>query len=61
MGVLVHSFTLLVANYFVKKSLLLFEATHARDNFSLIINVLNLKMLILLQTLQATKHVWIGL
>ena len=33
MGVLVHSFALLVVNYFVKKSLLLFEATHARDKF----------------------------
>ena len=33
MGVLVHSFTLLVVNYLVKKSLLLFETTHARDKF----------------------------
>ena len=39
MGVLVHSFTLLVANYLVKKSLLLFETTHAIDNFILVINV----------------------
>ena len=33
MRVLVHSFTLLVVNYFVKISLLLFEVTHARDKF----------------------------
>ena len=33
MGVLVYSFTLLVAYYLVKKLLLLFETTRARDKF----------------------------
>ena len=33
MEVLVHSLTLLVANYLVKKSLLLLETTYARDKF----------------------------